>query len=171
MKISERVEYATKPVPLTCDPSDKVIDAVKKMSANNYGSIIAVDSDNHVVGMMTERDIMKRLVGESRDPAKTTVAEIMTESVRTAKEDDELVDWLRIMSNERFRRLPIVDDNSKLVAIMTQGDFVSYTWPELMGQMKTMAKATFGDSLSLPRILAGVLIYSVVIIIAVGLIS
>jgi len=40
-----------------------------------------------------------------------------------------------------------------------------------MGQMKTMAKATFGDSLSLPRILAGVLIYSVVIIIAVGLIS
>lgn len=171
MKISERVEYATKPVPLTCNPGDKVIDAVKRMSEKNYGSIIAVDGDNHILGMMTERDIMKRLVAKNLDPAKTTVAEVMTDNVRTAKEDDELVDWLRIMSNERFRRLPIVDDNSKLVAIMTQGDFVSYTWPELMGQMKTLAKATFGDSLSLPRILAGVLIYSVVIIVAVGLIS
>ena len=171
MKISERVEYATKPVPLTCDPGDTVIDAVKRMAQKNYGSIIAVDSDNHILGMMTERDIMKRLVAENRDPAKTTVAEIMTDHVRTAKENDELVDWLRIMSNERFRRLPIVDDSDKLVAIMTQGDFVSYTWPELMEQMKTLAKATFGESLTLPRILAGVLAYSVVIIIAVGLIS
>ena len=95
----------------------------------------------------------------------------MTSNVRTASKNDELVDWLRIMSNERFRRLPIVDDNDRLTAVMTQGDFVSYTWPELVVQMKTMAQATFGDSLSLPRILAGVLIYSAVIIVAVGMIK
>jgi CBS domain-containing protein len=170
MKISERAEYATKPIPLTCNPGDMVIDAVKRMAEKNYGSIVAVDDDQHILGLLTERDIMKRLVAENRDPAKTTVGEIMTGSVRTAKENDELIDWLRIMSNERFRRLPIVDSDNKLVAIMTQGDFVSYTWPELVGQMKNLAKATFGESLTLPRILAGVLAYSVVIIIAVGLI-
>ncbi|MEH6827821.1 CBS domain-containing protein [Parasphingorhabdus sp.] len=171
MKISERAEYATKPIPLTCNPGDMVIDAVKRMAGKNYGSIVAVDDDQHILGLLTERDIMKRLVAENRDPAKTTVGEIMTGSVRTANENDELIDWLRIMSNERFRRLPIVDSDNKLVSIMTQGDFVSYTWPELMGQMKNLAKATFGESLTLPRILAGVLAYSVVIIIAVGLIS
>lgn len=171
MKISERIEYATKPTPLTCDPEDMVIEAVQRMAQKNYGSIIAIDGEQHVLGMMTERDIMKRLVAENRDPAITRVKDIMTTSVRTANEDDELVDWLRIMSNERFRRLPIVGDDNRLTAIMTQGDFVSYTWPELMNQMKTMARATFGDTLSLPRILAGVLIYSVVIIVAVGLIS
>ncbi|MGB5725262.1 MAG: CBS domain-containing protein [Parasphingorhabdus sp.] len=171
MKISERVEYATKPEPMTCDINDKVIEVVVRMADKNYGSIIAVDKDSHILGMLTERDVMKRLVAQKRDPAKTMVGDIMTKNVRTAKENDELVDWLRIMSNERFRRLPIVDDDNKLVAIMTQGDFVSYTWPELLVQMKTLAKATFGDSLSLPRILAGVLIYSVVIIVAVGWIS
>ncbi len=171
MKISERAEYATKPIPLTCNPGDMVMDAVKRMAGKNYGSIVAVDDDQHILGLLTERDIMKRLVAENRDPAKTTVGEIMTRSVRTANENDELIDWLRIMSNERFRRLPIVDSDNKLVSIMTQGDFVSYTWPELMGQMKNLAKATFGESLTLPRILAGVLAYSVVIIIAVGLIS
>jgi len=171
MKISERAEYATKPIPLTCNPGDMVIDAVKRMAGKNYGSIVAVDDDQHILGLLTERDIMKRLVAENRDPAKTTVGEIMTGSVRTANENDELIDWLRIMSNERFRRLPIVDSDNKLVSIMTQGDFVSYTWPELVGQMKNLAKATFGESLTLPRILAGVLAYSVVIIIAVGLIS
>jgi CBS domain-containing protein len=171
MKISERAEYATKPIPLTCNPGDMVIDAVKRMAGKNYGSIVAVDDNQHILGLLTERDIMKRLVAENRDPTKTTVGEIMTDSVRTANENDELIDWLRIMSNERFRRLPIVDSDNKLVSIMTQGDFVSYTWPELVGQMKNLAKATFGESLTLPRILAGVLAYSVVIIIAVGLIS
>lgn len=94
----------------------------------------------------------------------------MTTSVRTAKADDDLNDWLRIMSNERFRRLPIVDNDNKLLSIMTQGDFVSYTWPELVQQATTMAKATFGESLSLPRILGGILVYTLVLVLAVGLI-
>ncbi|QTD57715.1 CBS domain-containing protein [Parasphingorhabdus cellanae] len=170
MKIAERVEYATKPKPLTCDPDDLVLDAVKRMADKNYGSIIAVDKSDHILGMMTERDIMKRLIAEGRDPKKTKVGDIMTSSVRTAKADDDLNDWLRIMSNERFRRLPIVDNDDKLQSIMTQGDFVSYTWPELMQQATTMAKATFGETLSLPRILAGILAYTLLLIIAVSLI-
>lgn len=168
MKISERAEFASKPQPLTCGPNDLVFDTVKRMADKNYGSIIAIDKSNHILGMMTERDILKRLIAEGHDPKKTKVADIMTTSVRTAKADDDLNDWLRIMSNERFRRLPIVDNDNKLLSIMTQGDFVSYTWPELMQQATTMAKATFGETISLPRIMAGILVYTLLLIVVIS---
>ena len=48
----------------------------------------------------------------------------MTTQVRAAKEDDNLLDWLRIMSNDRFRHLPVVDEEGKVVSMMSQGDFV-----------------------------------------------
>lgn len=168
MKISERKEFDTKPAPLTCSADTPVREAVEKMSARNFGSIIVVDADHRVEGMMTERDLMRRLVAEGRDPATTTVGEIMTREVRTARADDEMVDWLRIMSNERFRRLPIVDGNGKLTAVMSQGDFVSYTWPELLDQAREMARATFGPSLNLPMILGGILVYTLLVIAAVA---
>ncbi len=66
----------------------------------------------------------------------------MTENPKLARETDDMLEWLRIMSNERFRRLPVVDDQDRIKAVFTQGDFVSYTWPDLMYQMKSIATAT-----------------------------
>ena len=169
MKISDRNEFDSKPAPLTARPTDSVLDAVKAMDAKNYGSVIVVDDAHQVIGMMTERDIFRRLVAEKRDPEQTTVGEIMTSEVRTARADDELVDWLRIMSNERFRRLPVVDGQGKLIAVMSQGDFVSYTWPELLTQAKDLAKATFGESLSFPMVLLSILAYTLLVVLGVAL--
>ena len=67
----------------------------------------------------------------------------MTKDLKLAKVDDNLLDWLRQMSNDRFRHLPVVDDAGKLIGLMSQGDFVSYTWPELINRVKEQARATF----------------------------
>ena len=67
----------------------------------------------------------------------------MTPNPRVANENDDVLDWLRIMSNDRFRRLPVVDSNGKIKVIFTQGDFVSYTWPDLIYQASQLAKASF----------------------------
>ena len=171
MKISERKEFESKPKPLTCDPSETVVDAVKKMARLNYGSIIAVDADRRVVGMMTERDIFRRLIAEERDPATTKVADIMTSPVRSAKADDDLMDWLRIMSNERFRRLPIVEADGTLVAVMSQGDFVSYTWPEVIERLKELAGASAPDRINPTFILVSILVYTLAVIFIVGTFS
>ena len=130
----------------------------------NYGSVVVVDGDDKVVGMVTERDIMKRLVNAGKDAARTHLSDIMTSEVRVAKETDDLRDWLRIMSNERFRRLPVVNDDGKLVSIMTQGDFVSYTWPELLDRVAEQAKATVASNYPIFLIAGGILLYSVVLI-------
>lgn len=168
MKISDRSEFGNKPAPLTAKATDSVLAAVKAMDEKNFGSVIVVDDDHKVAGIMSERDIFRRLVADKRDPEITTVGDIMTTEVRTAKADDELIDWLRIMSNERFRRLPVVDGDGKLIAVMSQGDFVSYTWPELFNQAKDLAKATFGESLSFPMVLASILAYTILVVIGVA---
>ncbi len=167
MKISDRKELFQKAKPLTCSGSESVLDAVKRMAEKNFGSIIVVDETDRVVGMMTERDIFRRLIAAELDPKVTLVDQIMTAPVRTAKADDELVDWLRMMSNERFRRLPIVDDDGKIVAVMTQGDFVSYTWPELLGRFRELAKASLPARANPLFLIVAVLLYSLVLVVAI----
>lgn len=167
MIISDRKELFQKAKPLTCARSETVFEAVKQMAEKNFGSIIVVDDDDCVIGMMTERDIFRRLIAAELDPKTTKVEQIMTSPVRTAKADDELVDWLRMMSNERFRRLPIVDSGGKIIAVMTQGDFVSYTWPELLGRFRELAQASLPDRVNPLFLIISILIYTVILIFAI----
>lgn len=163
MKIKDRPEYNSKKKLLTYTQDTKVSEAVQAMTKNNFGSVVVVNDDKTVAGIVTERDIMMRLVNDGKDAKKTALSEIMSTDIRVAKEDDNLLEWLRIMSNERFRRLPIVDDNGKVVNIMTQGDFVSYTWPELLERLKENAKASFGAGYQIFFIVAALLVYALLI--------
>ncbi len=164
MKIRDRLEFATKPEPLTFAPSTLVSEAVAKMTEMDYGSVIVVDEQRRVVGMVTERDILKRLVNQDRDPKETKLSDIMTANPRVARADDNLLDWLAIMSNERFRRLPIVDEHDRVISIMTQGDFVSYTWPDLLQNAKRLTSATVSKNYQIMIVLGGVLVYSLALI-------
>ena len=164
MKIKDRPEYRTKPKPMTCKPDETVRAAVERMAQANYGAIIVTSGDEKVTGMMTERDVLRRVVGERRDPDATRVSEVMTPDVRCAKADDDYIEWLRIMSNERFRRLPIVDSDGRLVNIMTQGDFVSYTWPDLMNRVRTMAVGSISSNYNVALIIGGIMLYTLILL-------
>ena len=157
--------------PLTCSPQTKVIDAVIEMTAKNYGAVVVVNKKRQVVGVVTERDVMKKIVALGLNANETLVDEIMTKNPRLARETDDLIDWLRIMSNERFRRLPVVDENGEIKAVFTQGDFVSYTWPDLMYQMKSIATATVSKNWAMFLIGGGIAIYSIVMFIVFSLIK
>ena len=82
--------------------------------------------------------------------------------VKVAKKDDNLLSWLRQMSNERFRHVPVVDKEGKLINVMSQGDFVSYTWPNLMYQVKEIAKENYFKANQVVLIILSLLIYTVV---------
>ncbi len=160
MKIKDRPEYRAKNKPVAMRKNDKVVDAVSIMSKNNYGSIIVTNDNNEVEGIVTERDLMIRLLHEKKDPNTTTMADIMTREVKVAREDDDIIDWLRIMSNERFRHLPIVDQDNKLVSMMSQGDFVSYTWPSLISTLTDKAKESISLGYQIPLIILALAAYA-----------
>jgi CBS domain-containing protein len=168
-RLMDRSEYRSKPKPLTAAPDMIVADAVAKMSDKNYGCVIVTDPDEKVIGVVTERDIMNKLVGKGLDAKTTRLADIMTENPRLAHETDQMIDWLRIMSNERFRRLPVVDKDGRIKAVFTQGDFVSYTWPELMGQMGSILKAQAAGNFHYILIGGGILVYTIAMIVVLSI--
>ena len=170
-RLMDRPEYRLKQQPLTCSPTTSVFEAVLKMSEKNYGAVIVINDEKKVIGIVTERDVMNKVVANELDVHATVLSDIMTENPRVARETDDLIDWLRIMSNERFRRLPVIDDNGQIKAVFTQGDFVSYTWPDLMYQMKSIATATLSKNWAVFLIAGGVALYSLIMIIVVSMIK
>jgi len=170
-RLMDRPEYANKPKPLTRLPETTVLDAAKAMADKNYGSVIVVDKDDKVIGVVTERDVMNKIVAREIDASQSTLADIMTDKPRIARETDDMIDWLRIMSNERFRRLPVVDEDGRIQAVLTQGDFVSYTWPDLLYQMRSIATATISRNWAIALIGGGIAIYSVIMVILVSSLS
>ena len=169
-KLKDRPEFYSKPKPVTFEKHQKVSDAVSEMTAKNYGSVVIVDKNSKVIGICTERDILKKLVNKNLDATKTKIEDIMTSNPRVGHEDDDVLDWLRTMSNDRFRRLPVVDEKGSIKAIFTQGDFVSYTWPDLIYQMSQMTKASLTKHFNLTSILVMIMIYSLAIIAAIKLV-
>ena len=165
-RLVDRPEFKTKPKPVTFLGKEKVSQAIAVMADKNYGSVVIVDSKDKVVGIVTERDIVKKLVNNNMSPKTTKLEDIMTLNPRVANENDDVVDWLRIMSNDRFRRLPVVDANGKIKVIFTQGDFVSYTWPDLIFQASQLAKASFMKGFSINTLLIFMVIYGVALIAA-----
>ena len=169
-KLKDRPEYLNKPRPVTFEKHQKVSEAVRIMTDKNYGSVVVVDKKNKVIGICTERDILKKLVDKNLKASTTKIEEIMTPNPRVGRENDDVLDWLRTMSNDRFRRLPVVDEEGKIKVIFTQGDFVSYTWPDLLYQASQMTKATLTKHFNLTSILIMIMIYSIAIIAAIKLI-
>ena len=169
-RLIDRPEYKSKPKPVTFLGKDKVFQAITVMADKNYGSVVIVDTKEKVIGIVTERDIVKKLVKNNMSPKTTKLEDIMTPNPRVANENDDVVEWLRIMSNDRFRRLPVVDSTGKIKAIFTQGDFVSYTWPDLIFQATQLAKASFLKGFSVNTLLIMMLVYGVALIAAMKVI-
>lgn len=170
MRLMDRTEYKTKPRPLTMTEERTVSDAVAAMCEKNYGSVIVVDAEDKVIGVVTERDVMRKIVNGNRTASETKLGDIMTREPRLAREDDDVVDWLRIMSNERFRRLPVVDAEGRIKAVFTQGDFVSYTWPDLMRQASQMGRAAVTRNFPTLLIGGGVAIYTLLMILVMAVV-
>jgi CBS domain-containing protein len=161
VKIKDRLEFANKPPPFVLRGDENVATAITSMAQKNIGSVVIVDADMKVQGIVTERDLVRRLLGEKRDPDTTKLSEIMTTDPRTAHSDDDVVDLLRLMSNERFRHLPIVDESGRLTSILSQGDFVAYTWPELLVLVRKKAKETLRPDM---YTLVAILFYTLIVI-------
>jgi CBS domain-containing protein len=109
----------------TIGPGATVRDAAHLMNEHKIGSLVVID-DGQVVGIFTERDVLQRVVGEERNPASTTVGEVMTTEVVCCTPETTIAEARGAMKNRRVRHLPLVDDEHRLLGLISIGDLNAY---------------------------------------------
>jgi CBS domain-containing protein len=110
--------------PVCCVPSDLVSKAADLMKSNHIGSIPVIENEQNqkLIGIVTDRDLTLRIVAEGLDAKSTKVETVMTRKVVTCLAEDDLQKALDAMSENQLRRIPIVDNENKILGIIAQAD-------------------------------------------------
>ena len=128
---------------LEIDASATVLDAVKTMVDGNVGSLIVTEG-GQLAGIVTERDYLRRVTLEGRDERTTPVREIMSAPFVYIALDATIDECMAIMTERRFRHLPVLDDDRELVGIVSIGDVVKFQSQEQGVQIKFLTEFISG---------------------------
>ncbi|HXH87877.1 MAG TPA: CBS domain-containing protein [Gaiellaceae bacterium] len=118
--------------PTTIDSGTTAQDAARTMKSEDVGSLPIVD-DDRLVGVITDRDLAIRVLAEGKD-GETTVGEIASKDVVTIDPQQTLEEAVRLMAEHQLRRLPVVEEDGKLVGILAQADIAKLGHDELTGE-------------------------------------
>ncbi|WP_407176713.1 CBS domain-containing protein [Bradyrhizobium sp. STM 3562] len=103
------------------DPNMTIRDVARKMRADNIGAL-PVGENDRLVGVVTDRDIVMRAVADNRTPGNTVVRDVMSEGVSYCFEDDDAEAAAQIMARDQIRRLPVLNRDRRLVAVIALAD-------------------------------------------------
>lgn len=103
---------------VTVDENDSIVDIAKLMSGTK-SSYCLVMRENKVVGIITEKDIVRRVVAEERDPSQLKAVDIMSAPVIAVASDTELEDAVMLMAKNNIRKLAVLDDEDRLIGVIT----------------------------------------------------
>ena len=103
------------PDPVCVSERDSIREVARIMAREDTGVVPVVDGKK-IIGMITDRDIVVRLVAEGKDPSNAHVNEAMTKNVRAVKETDSVNDAINVMSSSQVRRVPVVNDRNEIQA-------------------------------------------------------
>jgi len=104
------------------------------MEADDIGAVPVLEGEQ-LSGMVTDRDIVIRAIAKGKDPSGMPVREIFSREVVTVGPDDDLSNALQLMAEHQVRRLPVVDENNRLVGIVSQADVALGAKEKDVGQM------------------------------------
>ena len=117
----------------TATSDESIREAAKRMDARGVGSLVVVDAQQRPIGMLTDRDIVMRVLRRRRDPDSVQVGAVMQPEPTVVREDAPLDVAVRAMRRDTVRRLPVVDDSGRLVGILTVDDALQLLASELSG--------------------------------------
>ncbi|WP_254810091.1 CBS domain-containing protein [Natronosalvus amylolyticus] len=116
---------------VTAREDESVRELATRMDESKVGSIVITDG-NEPVGIVTDRDLALRVIGDGTDPASTTAGEVMTDSLTTVDQTDGFYRATELMSEHGIRRLPVCNENNELVGIITSDDLTELLAEEQM---------------------------------------
>jgi CBS domain-containing protein len=121
-----------------CMPEDTVTQVAQLMKREDIGPVLIVDDDQHrtLVGIVTDRDLVLKVIAEGLNPEATRVGDVMSKKLVTCRADDDVDVAMKAMAQFQLRRIPVVEDNMRLVGIISQADVATRTnQPERTGEV------------------------------------
>jgi CBS domain-containing protein len=106
-------------------PEDHVSEVVRIMKNRNIGSVLVCDDLKKPLGIITDRDLVLRCLGEEKDFRHCTARDMMTPSPRTVRDSDGIYDCINAMHEAQVRRIPVVDPQGKALGIISFGDLLN----------------------------------------------
>jgi CBS domain-containing protein len=131
------IEALMTPNPACCTPETPVADVAKMMMQHDCGEIPVVASANHtgLVGVVTDRDIVVRLIAKGADVLSATAASCMTQPALSLPPDAQVSDAIEMMQAHQVRRLPVVNENGEVCGIVAQADLARCASAEQTGDL------------------------------------
>src|SRR6185503_19326568 len=120
--------------PRAVTPETSVSEAAQLMKSDDIGSLPILDGDQ-LAGMVTDRDIVIRAVAEGKDPRGMPVRKVASRELVTVHADEDLSSALQLMASQQVRRLPVVDDDGRLVGVLAQADVALEAKEKAVGEM------------------------------------
>ncbi|HTQ38965.1 MAG TPA: CBS domain-containing protein [Pirellulales bacterium] len=118
---------------LSISPHATLADVVQKLVKNNCGSLVVCEENDcsHLLGIITERDILKACAIHRAPLEQLRVEDVMTADLATCSPNDSVQDAMGVMTDRRIRHLPVIDDEGKLAGIVSIGDLVKHQHDQL----------------------------------------
>lgn len=108
--------------PACCSPNTTLDEVARLMAQTDCGEIPVIDPSDRIVGVVTDRDIVCRVVAEGKNPMAYTAETCMSGPVVTVRDDSPLADVVATMEQHQIRRVPVVDERDSCVGIISQAD-------------------------------------------------
>lgn len=123
---------------------DTAFDAATLMAKDNIGAVVILDDGGKLAGIITERDMTRRVVGKGLDPKKTKLKDVMTANPDTLSPDDSASDALELMQARHYRHLPVTEDG-KCVGMVSVRDLYQAVKSALEANIRETEAFVFGD--------------------------
>ena len=107
---------------ISLGPNASLYEAACVMTRANCGSVLIIDSGNVLLGIVTERDLMTRVMAKALDPAKTPCSAVMTRGPRTVPPETKVADAVLLMIERGFRNLPVITAEGKILGVFSARD-------------------------------------------------
>jgi CBS domain-containing protein len=133
-RMGKTIREAMTSNPKTVSTDQTVVDAARIMKQEDAGIVPIVDGDK-LVGVITDRDITITVVADGKDPQSTKVTEIASRDLVTIDPQQNLDEALRLMASHQVRRLPVVEEDGRLVGILAQADVAQHASDERTGEV------------------------------------
>ena len=124
------------------EPTATVLEATNRMNHHKIGALIVMN-DGRMVGIFTERDVLRRVVGSRLDPANVPIFEVMTADLITCTPDTDMEELAELMRARRIRHIPVIDDGT-LLGLVSIGDVNAHNSQRKDAELHYLSEYVYG---------------------------